>query len=67
MRNFDKIVLPSWHLFLYLIMIGLTFISMPQGGVFYLVTRIVQAIEMIFFVILCVIFYKQGSQQFCNL
>lgn len=60
MRNFDKIVLPSWHLFLYLIMIGLTFISMPQGGVFYLVTRVVQAIEMIFFVILCMIFYKQG-------
>lgn len=60
MHKFDKIVLPSWQLLLYIIMIGLTFISMPKGGVFYLATRSVQAIEMIFFVILCVIFCKQG-------
>ncbi len=60
MNKLDKSALPIWQLFLYLIMIGFTFISMPKGGIFYLVARGVQALEMIFFIALCVVFYRQG-------
>ena len=44
--NQAKSPLPSWHMLIYLIMIGFTFISMPKNEMTFLVSRAIQAIEL---------------------
>jgi hypothetical protein len=47
--NQAKTPLPSWQMLIYLIMIGFTFISMPKNEMTFLVSRAIQAIELLFF------------------
>lgn len=42
----------SWQLMIYFVMIGFTFISMPKNEMTYLVSRVIQAIELLFFAML---------------
>jgi hypothetical protein len=37
-----------WQPFIYLVMLGFTFIAMPQNNSTYLLTRLVQAVEVAF-------------------
>lgn len=60
--NQAKKPLPSWQMLIYLIMIGFTFISMPKNEMTYLVSRMIQAIELLFFTALIIQFTKQPQK-----
>jgi O-antigen ligase len=49
-----------WLLTIYTIMIGFTFISMPNNETTYIAARGIQAIELIIFISLVVQFFRQG-------
>jgi O-antigen ligase len=51
---------PIWLLTIYIIMIGFTFISMPNNETTYVATRGIQAIELVIFATLIVQLYRQG-------
>ena len=63
--NQAKSPLPSWHMLIYLIMIGFTFISIPKNEMTYLVSRAIQAIEFLLFTVLVVQFIKK-PQRLCS-
>lgn len=48
-----------WQPFIYLVMLGLTFIAMPQNNSTYLLTRLVQAVEVAFCGVLFIQFFRQ--------
>ena len=60
--NQAKTPLPSWQMLIYLIMIGFTFISMPKNEMTFLVSRAIQAIELLFFAALIIQFSKQPQK-----
>lgn len=60
--NQAKTPLPSWQMLIYLIMIGFTFISMPKNEMTFLVSRAIQAIELLFFAALIIQFAKQPQK-----
>lgn len=60
--NQAKTPLPSWQMLIYLIMIGFTFISMPKNEMTFLVSRAIQAIELLFFAALIIQFAKQSHK-----
>lgn len=59
----SKTPVPSWLMLMYLIMIGFTFISMPRTGMTYIVSRLIQAIELLFFVAIAIQFAKKPQQR----
>lgn len=53
--------LPIWHLLLYFCLIGFTFINVPKLGTTYvLYARLIQAVELIFFIVLLIQNFKRG-------
>ncbi len=52
--------LPRWQLFLYLLMMGFTFIVAPKSSTGLVVARIVQLFELIFLAVLLLQYGKQG-------
>jgi O-antigen ligase len=48
-----------WQPFIYLVMLGFTFIAMPQNSSTYLLTRLVQAVEVAFCGVLFIQFFRQ--------
>jgi O-antigen ligase len=60
--NQAKRPLPSWQMLIYLIMIGFTFISMPKNEMTFLVSRAIQAIELLFFAALIIQFSKHPQK-----
>lgn len=61
-ENQAKKPLPAWQTLIYLIMIGFTFISMPKNEMTYLVSRMIQAIELLLFAALTIQFAKQAKK-----
>lgn len=51
-----------WQQFIYLIMIGFTFIAMPNNGSTYLLSRCIQVIELVFCIVLFIQYFKQTIQ-----
>lgn len=51
-----------WQQFIYLIMIGFTFIAMPNNGSTYLLSRCIQVIELAFCIVLFIQYFKHTIQ-----